>query len=472
MSEAELVCIPVVDVREGGAVRHAVDARARARALRDDCVTWLPRGARMLLPAMDALTRRWLQRSHSPYVMDLEAIAVALGFPGIWFLNGTYQWGCTAVARDEDGVPWLARTLDWPFPGLGRHIEFARMRGPAGEFVNVTWPGYAGALTALAPGRFAAAINQAPLWRRTRKPWLRPYDLAANALRTWPIRFRPPDHLLREVFETCRDFGAAKRRLETVPVARPVIFTLIGCERGERCVIERTEEGFASRTEDTSTANDWLRSTTPWEARVCATLLLKSSPEEATAHSRARREALSSWPQPFARSDFAWVTPPVLNPFTRIAVEMCAASGTLRAVGYEPEPGGTLPRRATQVRELVVQDHRHGHEPAQTGDDGTAVLADARRLGALRGDDGDAHDRLGAGRPQDDAAAAEKLLLDGFALGHHRLAICRPRARRDAHVARELRIALEVLAQRAERKAAPLHHLEQSSLPLTAKVRL
>jgi hypothetical protein len=354
MSEAELVCIPVVDVREGGAVRHAVDARARALALRDDCVTWLPRGARVLLPAMDALTRRWLQRSHSPYVMDLEAIAVALGFPGIWFLNGTYQWGCTAVARDEDGVPWLARTLDWPFRGLGRHIELARMRGPAGEFVNVTWPGYAGALTALAPGRFAAAINQAPLWRRTRKPWLRPYDLAVNALRTWPIRFRPPDHLLREVFETCRDFDAAKRRLETVPVARPVIFTLIGCERGERCVIERTEEGFASRTEDTSTANDWLRSTTPWEARVCATLLLKSSPEEASAHSRARREALSSWPQPFARSDFAWVTPPVLNPFTRIAVEMCAASGTLRAVGYEPEPGGTLPRRATQVRELAV----------------------------------------------------------------------------------------------------------------------
>ena len=101
MSQAELVCISVVDVREGGAVRHAVDARARALALRDDCVTWLPRAARMLLPAMDALTRRWLQRSHSPYVMDLEAIAVALGFPGIWFLNGTYQWGCTAVARDE-----------------------------------------------------------------------------------------------------------------------------------------------------------------------------------------------------------------------------------------------------------------------------------------------------------------------------------------------------------------------------------
>src|SRR5262249_7175219 len=113
-------------------------------------------------------------------------------------------------------------------------------------------------------------------------------------------------------------------------------------------------EGFASRTEDTSAANDWLQSTTPWEARVCATLLLKSSREEATAHSRARREALSSWPQPFAGSDFAWVTPPVLNPFTRIAVEMCAANGTLRAVGYESAPGEALPRRATQVRELAV----------------------------------------------------------------------------------------------------------------------
>jgi hypothetical protein len=226
------------------------------------------------------------------------------------------------------------------------------MRGAAGEFVNVTWPGYAGTLTACAAGRFAAAINQAPLWRRTRKPWLRPYDLAANALCTWPIRFRPPDHLLREVFETCRDFGEAKHRLETVPVARPVIFTLIGCEHGERCVIERTEEGYASRVEDTSTANDWLESKSPWEARVCATRLFKSSPEEATAYSCARREALASWPQPFGECDFAWVRPPVLNPFTRMAVEMCAASGTLRAVGYELEPGSALPQPATQICEL------------------------------------------------------------------------------------------------------------------------
>ena len=68
-----------------------------------------------------------------------------------------------------------------------------------GEFYSVTWPGYVGTLTAMAPGRFGAAINQAPLWRRTRHPWLRPYDLAANALKTWRIRNMPPDQLLRQV---------------------------------------------------------------------------------------------------------------------------------------------------------------------------------------------------------------------------------------------------------------------------------
>jgi hypothetical protein len=58
------------------------------------------------------------------------------------------------------------------------------MRGPAGEYYSVTWPGYVGTLTALAPDRFAAAINQAPLRRRTLDPRLRPFDLAANLLTT------------------------------------------------------------------------------------------------------------------------------------------------------------------------------------------------------------------------------------------------------------------------------------------------
>ena len=275
-SAARLARIPLVDIRGDGPVRHAIEGRERARALRDECIAWLPRVAAGVLPVMDSVTRRWLLRSRSPYAAEVDAIAAEFGFPGIWFLNGCYQWGCTALACEQAGAPWLVRTLDWPFPGLGRHLEVARMRGAVGDFDNVTWPGYVGVLTASAPGRFAACINQAPMWRRSRRPWLRPYDIALNAMQTWGIRSIPPDHLLREVFETCKTFGEAKRRLETTPIARPVIYSLVGCCPGERCVIERTEEDFASRGRDTIAANDWLRSRPPWEARIAPRFFIRA----------------------------------------------------------------------------------------------------------------------------------------------------------------------------------------------------
>jgi hypothetical protein len=350
-----LPSIPIVDIPPGGLVRHAVHNRARAQSLRDDCLASLPGAVGMLLPVMDSLTRYWLKRSLSPYFREIAALVDALDTPGIWFLNGCYEWGCTALAREEGGLPWLARTLDWPFAGLGRHVEIARMQGAAGGFVAATWPGFAGVLTAMAPGRFAAAINQAPMWRRTHRPWLRPYDLAMNALATGRVRFMPPDHLLRDVFETCGSFAEARQRLETCPVARPVIFTLAGCRAGETCVIERTEEGFLTREADTCSANDWLTSKRPWEARIASELLLTCSYAEAAENSCSRRLALAGWQGSFERDSFAWVIPPVLNPCTRIAVEMCPAKGLLRAVGYERSPEGELAEPVT-VQESVFSN--------------------------------------------------------------------------------------------------------------------
>ena len=352
-SAARLAPIPIVDVRDDGPVRHATEGRVRARALRDECVDWLPRAAAGLLPAIDSITRRWLLRSRSPYAAEVHAIAAELGFPGIWFLNGCYQWGCTALACEQGGAPWLVRTLDWPFPGLGRRLEVARMRGAAGDFDNVTWPGYVGILTASAPGRFAACINQAPMRRRTRLPWLRPYDIALNAWQTWGIRSIPPDHLLREVFETCKTFGEAKDRLETTPIARPVIYTLVGCHQGERCVIERTQDGFASRDHDTAAANNWLRSRPSWEARVGPEALFTRTFDEAAENSRTRRVYLQAWPDPFV-GEFGWVSPPVLNSQTRFAVEMCPATGVLRAIGYEQTKGQELPEPVTLACELAA----------------------------------------------------------------------------------------------------------------------
>jgi hypothetical protein len=352
-AQTGLAAIPVRDLRDGGPLRHAIEARDRARALRDDCLAWFPPAARHIVPALDGVTRRWLRRSRSPYLAEIEAIAAALSFPGIWFLNGSYQWGCTSIARGDD-APWLARTLDWPFSGLGRHVEVARMTSAAGEFYNVTWPGFVGVLTAMAPGRFAAAINQAPLWRRTRHPYLRPYDIAANTITTWRVSHIPPDQLLRQVFETCVDFAEAKAQLEKVPVARPVIFTLAGCHAGEKCVIERTEEGSSTRTDNTGAANDWLVPTEPWEARVGGDLMFNANFAEAGENSRQRREVLAAWSDPFGADSFAWVTPPVLNPFTRIAAEMCPAKGILRLAGYEMMPGFAEPQAVTRICEIAA----------------------------------------------------------------------------------------------------------------------
>ena len=101
----DLVPIPIVDVRDEGPVLHAIEGRARAELLREECVSWLPSIAAGLLPAMDWVTRRWLLRSTSPYAAELQAIADKLGLAGIWFLNGCYQWGCTALACEQGNAP-------------------------------------------------------------------------------------------------------------------------------------------------------------------------------------------------------------------------------------------------------------------------------------------------------------------------------------------------------------------------------
>jgi hypothetical protein len=186
--------------------------------------------------------------------------------------------------------------------------------------------------------------------------WLRFYDLVANAVHTWRhVRHIPPDQLLREVFETCDTFAEARRRLETVPIARPVIYTLVGCGRDERCVIERTEDGFATRHDETSAANDWLRSRERWEARVGGKRALTCTFAEAADNSRARREALNGWRGALARAGFDWVAPPVLNPFTRLAVAMSPEAGMLRVIGYELAHGGELPEPVTQVCEVRAE---------------------------------------------------------------------------------------------------------------------
>jgi hypothetical protein len=347
--------IPIVDIRDGGPPRHARQSAQQARALRDACLGFLPRAVMPLLPALDRVSRGWLARSRSPYLPEIAQIAEQLDVSGVWLLNASYQWACTSRASEHEGAPWLMRTLDWPFHGLGRYTAVARMGGVCGDFFSVTWPGYVGALTAMAPFRFAACVNQAPMRRRAAHRWLRPYDFAANAFAIWRSRgLMPPDQLLRQAFELCGDFGAARHMLEATPVARPVIYTLIGCAQNERCVIERTETGFVTREHDTSAANDWVPSRAGWEGRIGTRRFLTSSFADAASYSRARRDSLNAWNGAPSAIAFDWVREPVLNPYTRLAIAMCPASGLLRAVGYD-HTGAVLPEPVTRLCEIAQQ---------------------------------------------------------------------------------------------------------------------
>ena len=156
---------------------------------------------------------------------------------------------------------------------------------------------------------------------------------------------------MRRAFETCADFGAARRLLETTPVARPVIYTLVGGAPRERCVIERTETDFVTREHDTCAANDWVPCRPGWEGRIGTRRFLVSSFADAAGYSRARRQTLAQWNGSPAARGLDWVRAPVLNPYTRLAVAMCPAEGILRVTGFDVTDAD-LPEPVTQTCEL------------------------------------------------------------------------------------------------------------------------
>jgi hypothetical protein len=328
MDRPPLPVIPLIDAR---ADPLALADPAAVRALRDAVFGSLKMAILPALPLADRIARRWLARSASPYLAELDVMARRTGVAGIYAINISYEYGCTTLARsDAPGrAPTLRRTLDWPFLGLGRAAIVAHRAGPAGDFYDVTWPGAAGTLTAMAPGRFAAAINQAPLFRRTRANLLRPVDYVRNLSRTLRReRGMPPLHLLRHTFETARDFSQALEMLTRIELARPVLFTLVGCAADEIAVVERRERDATVHLGEGSVANDWRTTQAGWEARPCS---LPDRQLDSVVRRATIEQAVTGFAEPFG-----WLVPPVRNWDTRLAVEMNPREGWLEALGFEP----------------------------------------------------------------------------------------------------------------------------------------
>ncbi|MBT6204317.1 MAG: hypothetical protein HOI34_11520 [Rhodospirillaceae bacterium] len=216
----------------------------------------------------------------------------------------SYEWGCTtAVTPDPSGRGMrLLRTLDWPFHGLGRSLIAANMTGPAGDWLNITWPGFAGVLTANCQGRFAVAFNQTPMKARRflRVTLPMPLDWLLNRREMSRRRALPPAHLLRQVCDEASGYVEAKRRIAETPLAATCFVTLAGTEPGEGCVIERHETDATIHEAPSAIANHWLTPDLTGHAR--------------TANSEPRLEQITKVMADAA--DLDWAHHPIINSHT------------------------------------------------------------------------------------------------------------------------------------------------------------
>lgn len=160
-----------------------------------------------------------------------ELLLANLHYDVIKFLGSNSRAGCTAFAIDTPAGPVHARNLDWwtELDILSRFTMLAHFAGaPAGRFSVVTWPGFLGAFSAIAPGRFTVTLNA----------------VSSNEPASLSI---PVPMLIRSVLENAATFDDAVTALATTPIVSDCMLLLTGTEQGEMVVIERTPTKHAIR---------------------------------------------------------------------------------------------------------------------------------------------------------------------------------------------------------------------------------
>jgi hypothetical protein len=309
--------------------RHPGRARAMAEAAVQTFGAVSRLAAAAIGPAADRASRAWLVRQNNPYLSEIDAMAAILGVRGLHALNVCFEWGCTGGIWPSQEGPVLRRVLDWPFPRLGESTIVAWQ--PDEQFFNIGWPGLAGQFQGLAPGRFAAALNQAPMRRHHRGYF---GDWLVNRVAVKTCTGMPPAHVLRGTFEQAPDYASAKKQLCRTVLAVPAIFLLAGIHDGEGCVIERTETSYAIREMGAgavSAANHFEALTGLWRPR----------PVDSAGRAAGAR-ALGGDAQ---IHDFSWFADPIANVNSRLVFNTAARTGALGLMGTKGVAPVTEPFR-------------------------------------------------------------------------------------------------------------------------------
>jgi hypothetical protein len=331
----EEIKIPVVDIRKGGPLELV---KARKDSLTH--VLKLIRrqfglASRLLLPplytVLDFFSRRWLKKNDNPYRGEIETIAKTMRQKGLVAQNLAYEWSCCttgAIKTPNKAAPQLVRVLDWIIPDMGKHIVVAQQTGPAGDFYNLTWPGLTGILTGVAQGRFAAAINQAPMRRHLHGGIVT--DWFKNHFRMFKSKGLPPPHLLRQAFEKAASYDEAKKMLSETPVCMPVMFTLTGTKPGEGCVIERLEDRAIVR----EMKDDRAFTTNHFQTNLNG-VGEGWMPRGFDNHARA--EAAGKLSPAEVEQGLDWFKAPIANKFSKLAMTADAATGEIVLRGTDAE---------------------------------------------------------------------------------------------------------------------------------------
>jgi hypothetical protein len=315
-ADEHLPSIPVFDVGPDFAMEIGLLIGERGYELLEAATRGVPRIA---LRALDRAARAWLVHNKSAYLAEIDALAARSRLPGLYYLNVAYEFGCTTAARpsEADGRPVLQRVLDWEFPGIGRSVVAARIACPLGHWIALGWPAFTGVVQGMAPGRFAAAIDQPMPARRL---GIMAIDRLIDKRGVVGSTEIQPIHLLRRVFETAPDFAAAREMLVSVPVSTPSIFILAGIRRDEALVIER--RGAQARLiGEAIAANEWRAE--DW----------RRGHHKAFENDRrltAMRAVSTRWD-----AALSWATWPLVNDSSRLVMMAEPAGGRLVARGYE-----------------------------------------------------------------------------------------------------------------------------------------
>ncbi|MBN1121888.1 MAG: hypothetical protein JXJ17_12475 [Anaerolineae bacterium] len=158
-----------------------------------------------------------------------EALLVNLYYDAIKFV-----FGCTAFGVDTPGGPLHARNLDWWTKNdmLSQYTLLTHfVGGQYGNFTTVGWPGFVGALSGVAHGRFSVTLN-------------------AVLSEESPALATPISLFLRTVFEQAATYKEALTMLAKQSIACDCLLLITGTQSGEMAVVERTPTRSAVRNEE------------------------------------------------------------------------------------------------------------------------------------------------------------------------------------------------------------------------------